>query len=38
MPGLCGLSLSKEIRKINKTITIFLMTAFDIQDLKDAED
>jgi CheY-like chemotaxis protein len=35
MPGMCGLDLAKRIREINDKIIIFLMTAFDIQDVKD---
>lgn len=38
MPGLCGIDLAKRIRQINKTIKIFLMTAFDIQDLQNNKD
>ena len=38
MPGICGIDLAKNIREINSKIKIFLMTAFDIQDLKDRED
>jgi len=38
MPGMCGLDLSKKIREINEKIKIFLMTAFDIKDLKNDPD
>ena len=38
MPGMCGLNLSKKIREINEKIKIFLMTAFDIKDLKNDPD
>jgi two-component system cell cycle response regulator CpdR len=36
MPGLSGIDLANKIRKeINSSIKIFLITAFDISDLKD---
>jgi CheY-like chemotaxis protein len=35
MPGMCGIDLAKRIREINDKIIIFLMTAFDIKDVKD---
>ena len=35
MPGMGGIDLAKKIREINDKIIIFLMTAFDIQDLED---
>jgi CheY-like chemotaxis protein len=38
MPSICGIDLAKEIRQINSKVKIFLMTAFEIQDLKDNED
>ena len=38
MPGICGIDLAKNIRQINRRIKIFLMTAFDIGDIKDNED
>jgi DNA-binding response OmpR family regulator len=38
MPGLSGIDLAKRIREINSKIVIFLMTAFDISDLKDQPD
>jgi len=38
MPGICGIDLAKNIREINSKIKIFLMTAFDIQDLEDKDD
>ncbi len=38
MPGLCGITLAKNVRRINKNITIFLMTAFDISDLQENKD
>jgi|SRR6187431_887494 len=38
MPGIYGLDLAKKIRKINSNAKIFLMTAFDIGDLKESED
>jgi CheY-like chemotaxis protein len=38
MPGICGIDLAKNIRQINNRVKIFLMTAFEIVDLKDNED
>jgi DNA-binding response OmpR family regulator len=38
MPGLCGITLAKNVRRINKDITIFLMTAFDSSDLLENKD
>jgi DNA-binding response OmpR family regulator len=38
MPGICGIDLAKDVREINSKVKIFLMTAFDISDLKDNED
>ncbi len=38
MPDICGIDLAKSIRQINKNVKIFLMTAFDIADLKENED
>jgi CheY-like chemotaxis protein len=38
MPSICGIDLAKEIRQINSKVKILLMTAFEIQDLKDNED
>ncbi len=38
MPGLSGIDLAKRIREINSKIVIFLMTAFDISDLKNQPD
>ncbi len=38
MPGICGIDLAKRIREINSKIKIFLMTAFETQDLEDRED
>ncbi|TVP40158.1 response regulator [Candidatus Nitrosocosmicus arcticus] len=38
MPGVCGIDLAKNIREINSKVKIFLMTAFDTQDLEDRED
>ena len=38
MPGMCGLELAKKIRQVNLDIKIFLMTAFDISDLKENPD
>ena len=38
MPGICGIDLAKNIRMINSKIKIFLMTAFDVQDLEDRDD
>jgi CheY-like chemotaxis protein len=38
MPDTSGIDLAKSIRKINKDVKIFLMTAFDIVDLKENED
>jgi DNA-binding response OmpR family regulator len=37
MPGMCGIDLAKNIRKINN-IKIFLMTAFETHSLQDDED
>jgi len=34
MPGICGLELANSIRKINTSVKIFLMTAFDTSDLE----
>jgi DNA-binding NtrC family response regulator len=33
MPGMSGIDLANEIRKLNASIKIFLVTAFDISDL-----
>lgn len=33
MPGMCGLELASKIREINKSIKIFLITAFDTDEL-----
>jgi CheY-like chemotaxis protein len=38
MPGLCGITLAKNIRQTNNDIVIFLMTAFDTKDLQENED
>ena len=38
MPGICGIDLAKNIRQINSKVKIFLMTAFEMVDLKDKED
>ncbi len=38
MPGISGIDLAKNIREINSKVKIFLMTAFEIQDLKDRKD
>jgi DNA-binding response OmpR family regulator len=38
MPGLSGIDLAKRIREIYSKIVIFLMTAFDISDLKNQPD
>ncbi len=38
MPGMNGIDLAKKIRELNKYIKIFLMTAFDISDLKNNPD
>ncbi len=38
IPGICGVDLARSIKAINSKIKIFLMTAFDIQDLEDRED
>lgn len=35
MPGLNGIELANEVRKLNDNVKIFLTTAFDIQDLAD---
>jgi len=37
-PGICGTDLAKNIRQINSKVKIFLMTAFEMVDLKDKED
>ncbi len=34
MPGMCGLELANKIRKLNDSVKIFLITAFDIADLE----
>ncbi|MBA3750170.1 MAG: response regulator [Nitrosopumilus sp.] len=34
MPGMNGIELANKIREINNTVKIFLITAFDIQDLE----
>jgi len=38
MPGMCGIELAKKIREVNQNVKIFLMTAFEIRDLKDNPD
>ena len=38
MPGMCGIELAKKIRESNEKINIFLMTAFDINDLENNSD
>jgi len=38
MPGISGIDLAKNIREINSKVKIFLMTAFEIQDLEDRKD
>jgi DNA-binding NtrC family response regulator len=38
MPGICGIDLAKSIREFDIKVKIFLMTAFDIVDLKNNED
>ncbi len=38
MPAMCGIDLAKNIRRMNVKVKIFLMTAFDIADLKENED
>src|SRR5690349_21417111 len=34
MPGMCGLELANKIRKLNDSVRIFLITAFDTFDLE----
>ncbi|MDQ4073151.1 MAG: response regulator, partial [Thermoproteota archaeon] len=34
MPGMSGLELAKKIRELNTPIKIFVVTAFDVSDLK----
>jgi DNA-binding NtrC family response regulator len=38
MPGISGIELGKKMREIDDDVKIFLMTAFDITDLKDNPD
>jgi DNA-binding response OmpR family regulator len=38
MPGMSGIELAKKIRELNDKIKIFLITAFDISDLKNNSD
>jgi DNA-binding response OmpR family regulator len=38
MPGMSGIELAKKIREINNKIKIFLITAFDINDLENNSD
>ena len=37
MPGICGLELANKIRELNNSIKIFLMTAFDTDELENNE-
>jgi DNA-binding NtrC family response regulator len=37
MPGICGIDLAKSIRVIDSKIKIFLMTAFETNDLENKE-
>jgi CheY-like chemotaxis protein len=37
MPGICGLELANKIRELNNSIKIFLITAFDTDDLENNE-
>jgi DNA-binding response OmpR family regulator len=37
MPGLCGLELAEKIRELDESVNIFLMTAFDTNDLEKSE-
>ena len=36
MPGICGLELANKIREINDSVKIFLITAFDTDDLENS--
>lgn len=35
MPGMSGIELANRIRELNSTVKIFLITAFDVDDIKD---
>lgn len=35
MPGMSGLELASRIRKLNSTVKIYLITAFDLSDIMD---
>lgn len=37
MPGMCGLELANNIRELDGSVSIFLMTAFDTNDLESRE-
>lgn len=37
MPGMCGIELANNIRKLNDSVKIFLITAFDTIDLESSE-
>jgi response regulator RpfG family c-di-GMP phosphodiesterase len=37
MPYMSGIELANSIREINSTVKIFLITAFDIDDIKDSK-
>ena len=34
MPGMCGIELANKIRKLNSSVKIFLITAFDVADVE----
>lgn len=37
MPAMCGLELAKKMRELDDSVNIFLMTAFDTNDLESSE-
>jgi DNA-binding response OmpR family regulator len=38
MPGMNGIDLANKVREVNKTVKIFLVTAFATEDLEDRQD
>jgi CheY-like chemotaxis protein len=38
MPGMCGIEFTKKIRKLNSTVKIYLVTAFDTSDIQRQQD
>jgi response regulator RpfG family c-di-GMP phosphodiesterase len=38
MPGMNGIELANKIREVNKTVKIFLVTAFATEDLENRQD